>query len=88
MEDPWERTLKDPWGPTHNNIWGLTIEELLGLTVEGPLGPTFEDLGLRITLEVCNQDLPYSLDTTKNISIKEVPQVVIRDASCTWHDLQ
>ena len=35
-----------------------------------------------ITLEVCDQDLPYSLDTTKNISIKEVPQVVIRDASC------
>ena len=38
----------------------------------------------------CNWDLTYSLDTPKNISVNNFPQVVIRDAGGTrrlWHGL-
>ena len=35
----------------------------------------------------CDQDLTYSRDTSKNISVKNFPQVVIRDACGTWHSL-
>ena len=35
--------------------------------------------------KACDQDLTHSLDTLKSLSIKSVPQVVIRDAYGTWH---
>ena len=35
----------------------------------------------------CDQDLTYSRGTPKNISVKNFPQVVIRDACGTWYSL-
>ena len=37
--------------------------------------------------KVCDQDLTYSLDTPKNISVKCVLEVHIYDACGTWHGL-
>ena len=37
--------------------------------------------------KACDQDLNHSLDTSRNISRKIVPQIVIRDACGTWHML-
>ena len=34
-----------------------------------------------------DRDLTHSLDKLKNISVKNLPQVVIRDACGTWHGL-
>ena len=36
---------------------------------------------------MCGQDLTHSLDTARNISVKNVPQVVIRDVCGTWYGL-
>ena len=36
-----------------------------------------------VTLEACEQDLTHSYDTPKNISVKIVSEVVIRDACGT-----
>ena len=35
--------------------------------------------------KTCDQDLTHFLDTPKHISVKIVPQVVIRDACGTWY---
>ena len=41
---------------------------------------------LRLVIKkACGQDLTHSLDTPKNIFVKIVPEVVIRDACGTWH---
>ena len=37
--------------------------------------------------KTCDQDLTHSLETPKHISVKIVPQVVIRVACGTWHGL-
>ena len=37
--------------------------------------------------KACDQDLNHSLDTSRNISRKIVPQIVIRDKCGTWHML-
>ena len=40
-----------------------------------------------VTLEACDQDLTYSLDTSKNSPVKIVFEAIIGDASGTWHGL-
>ena len=37
----------------------------------------------QIIKELCNQDLTHSFDKLKSLSVKSVPQVVIRDACGT-----
>ena len=34
--------------------------------------------------KACDQDLTHSLDTLKSLSLKIVPQIVIRDTCGTW----
>ena len=42
----------------------------------------------RISIKkACDQDLIHSLDKLKGLSVKNVPQVVTRDACGTWHGL-
>ena len=41
----------------------------------------------KIIKEESDQDLTYSLDTLKTLSIKSVPEVVIRGVCGTWHCL-
>ena len=52
---------------------------------------SFLDNVLRLVIKKeCNWDPTYSLDTPKNISIKNFPQVVICDTCgtrCLWHGL-
>ena len=38
-----------------------------------------------VNLELCDQDLTHSLETPKDLSLKIVPEVVIRDACSRWH---
>ena len=51
-----------------NAVFGRTAKRFLAGVLE------------LVTLEACDQNLTHSLDTPKNISVKIVPQVVIRDA--------
>ena len=40
-----------------------------------------------VTLEACDEDLTHFLDTPKNICVKVVPEIVIRDVCGTWQGL-
>ena len=59
------------------------------VTFSGRTAERFLANVLRLVIKkACYQDLSHSLDTSRNISVKIFPQVVIRDACGAWHGNQ